>query len=291
MRIKAEKLTLQIPSLLIKANNIANTVWEGVHNRNKAGVGENFWQFRKYEYGDPAHLIDWKKSAKSYDTFVQEKELATLQNIVIWRDTSESMSFHSNKNIDTKIYRANLLILALTILFSKSGENIILNGFNSKLLNGKEAINFISSQIAEKVKDKFLSEPNINEIKNNSEIILISDFLNDSSHTEEIIKKLSSRGIKGSIIQILDPAEKTFPFKGRINFTGLKEEESILIGKAESVRNSYKRAITSHCDKIKRVALSYSWKYYTDTTGSSPELSLLNICNVLSNYNSLQLDA
>ena len=79
MRIKAEKLTLQIPSLLIKANNIANTVWEGVHNRNKAGVGENFWQFRKYEYGDPAHLIDWKKSAKSYDTFVQEKDNHTAE--------------------------------------------------------------------------------------------------------------------------------------------------------------------------------------------------------------------
>ena len=290
MRIKAEKLTLQTPSLLIKANNIANTVWEGAHNRNKAGVGENFWQFRKYEYGDPAHLIDWKKSAKSYDTFVQEKELATLQNIVLWRDTSESMSFRSDKNIDTKIYRANLLIIALTILFSKSGENTVLNGFNSKLLNGKEAINFVSSQITEKVKDTFLSEPNINEIKNNSEVILISDFLNDSKHTEDIIKKLSSRGIKGSIIQILDPTEKTFPFKGRINVTGIKDE-SIHIGKAESVRNSYKRAINSHCDKIKKTALSYSWKYYTDTTDSTPELSLLNICNVLSNYNSLKLDA
>ena len=31
--------------------------------------------------------------------------------------------------------------------------------------------------------------------------------------TEEIIKKLSSRGINGNIIQILDPAEKTFPLK------------------------------------------------------------------------------
>ena len=120
MRLKAEKLTFQIPNLLIKANNIANTVWEGMHNRNKAGVGDSFWQFRKYEYGDPAHLIDWKKSAKSYDTFVKEKELNTLQDIVIWRDTSKSMNFSSNKQIETKIYRANLLTLALTIIFRKS---------------------------------------------------------------------------------------------------------------------------------------------------------------------------
>ena len=273
MRIKAEKLTLQIPSLLVKANNIANTVWEGAHNRNRSGIGDNFWQFRKYSYGDPAHLIDWKKSAKSNNTFVQEKELSTLQNIVIWRDTSKSMSFSSNKNIDTKAYRSDLLTLALTIIFSKSGENIVLNGLNSKLMHGKEAINFISSQMSEKIKDIFISKPNVNEIKNNSEVILISDFLN------------------GNIIQILDPAEITFPYKGRINFSGLEKEESILIGKAESLRISYKKLITAHCNKIKKMALAYSWKYYLDTTDVAAETSLLKICNILSNHDSQKLDS
>ena len=290
MRLKAEKLTFQIPNLLIKANNIANTVWEGMHNRNKAGVGDSFWQFRKYEYGDPAHLIDWKKSAKSYDTFVKEKELNTLQDIVIWRDTSKSMNFSSNKQIEPKIYRANLLTLALTIIFSKSGENIVLNGFNSKLSHGNKVINFIANQITSKIKESFLSRPNIDEIKNNSDVILISDFLNDIKYTEEIIRKLSSRGINGNIIQVLDPAEKTFPFKGRINFNGLEEEESILIGNAESIKNNYKKAITTHCNKVKKLALSYSWKYYMDTTDNSPESSLLNICNTLSNYNNVKLD-
>jgi len=290
MRLKAEKLTLQISNLLIKANNIANTVWEGMHNRNKAGVGDSFWQFRKYEYGDPAHLIDWKKSAKSYDTFIKEKELYTLQDIVIWRDTSKSMNFSSNKQIEPKIYRANLLTLALTIIFSKSGENIVLNGFNSKLSHGKEVINFIANQITSKIKESFLSRPNIDEIKNNSDVILISDFLNDIKYTEEIIRKLSSRGINGNIIHVLDPAEKTFPFKGRINFNGLEEEESILIGNAESIKNNYKKAITAHCNKVKKIALSYSWKYYMDITDNSPESSLLNICNTLSNYNNVKLD-
>ena len=291
MRIKAEKLTLQIPSLLVKANNIANTVWEGAHNRNRSGIGDNFWQFRKYSYGDPAHLIDWKKSAKSNNTFVQEKELSTLQNIVIWRDTSKSMSFSSNKNIDTKAYRSDLLTLALTIIFSKSGENIVLNGLNSKLMHGKEAINFITSQMSEKIKDIFISKPNVNEIKNNSEVILISDFLNDIEQTKEIIQNLSSRGINGNIIQILDPAEITFPYKGRINFSDLEKEESILIGKAESLRTSYKKLITAHCNKIKKMALAYSWKYYLDTTDVAAESSLLKICNILSNHDSQKLDS
>ena len=288
MRLKAEELSNQIPSLYIKADRIANTIWEGMHNRNKDGVGDNFWQFRKYEYGDPAHLIDWKKTAKSNETFIQEKELQTLQNFVIWRDTSKSMNFRSTEKIDTKLYRANLFTLALTIILSKSGENIILNGLKSKILKGSNAVNFISNQINEKIIDSYKSSPNTNEIKNNSDVILIGDFLNNINETVKTVKELSNRGINGIIIQILDPAERFFPYKGRINFNGLEGEQNILIGKAESVRNDYKKAIKIHIDKLEELTTSYSWKYFLDTSDQEASISLQQICNTLINSNNLE---
>ena len=291
MRLKAEELSNKIPSLYIRADRIANTIWEGIHNRNKDGVGDSFWQFRKYEYGDPAHLIDWKKTAKSNDTFIQEKELQTLQNFVIWRDTSKSMDFSSTKVIDTKLYRANLLTLALTIILSKSGENIVLNGLKSNLLKGSEAVNFISNQISEEIEDSYKSIPNINEIKNNSNVILIGDFLNNINDIKKTIKELSNKGVNGIVIHILDPAEKTFPFKGRINFNGLEGEKNVLIGKAESVRNDYKKAIKLHINKLEKLVTSYSWRYFLDTTDQEASISLLNICNTLSNSNKIELES
>ena len=288
MRLKAEELSNQIPSLYIKADRIANTIWEGMHNRNKDGVGDNFWQFRKYEYGDPAHLIDWKKTAKSNETFIQEKELQTLQNFVIWRDTSKSMNFRSSESIDTKLYRANLFTLTLTIILSKSGENIVLNGLKSKLLKGGNAVNFVSNQINEKVTDSYKSSPNVNEIKNNSDVILIGDFLNNIIETEKTIKELSNRGINGIIIQILDPAERFFPYKGRINFNGLEGEKNILIGKAESVRNDYKKAIKIHIEKLEKLTTSYSWKYILDNSDQDASISLQNICNTLTYSNNTE---
>jgi len=288
MRLKAEELSNKIPSLYVKADRIANTIWEGMHNRNKDGLGDNFWQFRKYEYGDPAHLIDWKKTAKSNETFIQEKELQTLQNFVIWRDTSRSMNFRSSESIDTKLYRANLFTLTLTIILSKSGENIVLNGLKSKLLKGGNAVNFVSNQINEKVTDSFKSSPNINEIKNNSDVILIGDFLNNINETEKTIKELSNRGINGIIIQILDPAERFFPYKGRINFNGLEGEKNILIGKAESVRNDYKKAIKIHIEKLEKLTTSYSWKYILDNSDQDASISLQNICNTLTYSNNTE---
>lgn len=288
MRLKAEELSNKIPSLYVKADRIANTIWEGMHNRNKDGLGDNFWQFRKYEYGDPAHLIDWKKTAKSNETFIQEKELQTLQNFVIWRDTSKSMNFRSSESIDTKLYRANLFTLALTIILSKSGENIVLNGLKTELLKGGNAVNFVSNQINEKVTDSFKSSPNINEIKNNSDVILIGDFLNNINETEKTIKELSNRGINGIIIQILDPAERFFPYKGRINFNGLEGEKNILIGKAESVRNDYKKAIKIHIEKLEKLTTSYSWKYILDNSDQDASISLQNICNTLTYSNNTE---
>ena len=288
MRLNAEELSNKIPSLYVKADRIANTIWEGMHNRNKDGLGDNFWQFRKYEYGDPAHLIDWKKTAKSNETFIQEKELQTLQNFVIWRDTSKSMNFRSSESIDTKLYRANLFTLALTIILSKSGENIVLNGLKSKLLKGGNAVNFVSNQINEKVTDSYKSSPNVNEIKNNSDVILIGDFLNNIIETEKTIKELSNRGINGIIIQILDPAERLFPYKGRINFNGLEGEQNILIGKAESVRNDYKKAIKIHIEKLEKLITSYSWKYILDNSEQDASISLQNICNTLTYSNNTE---
>jgi len=288
MRLKAEELSNQIPSLYIKADRIANTIWEGMHNRNKDGVGDNFWQFRKYEYGDPAHLIDWKKTAKSNETFIQEKELQTLQNFVIWRDTSKSMNFRSTEKIDTKLYRANLFTLALTIILSKSGENIILNGLKSKILKGSNAVNFVSNQINEKIIDSYKSRPNTKEIKNNSDVILIGDFLDNINETAKTVRELSNRGINGIIIQILDPAERFFSYKGRINFNGLEGEQNILIGKAESVRNDYKKAIKMHIEKLEKLTTSYSWKYFLDTSDQEASISLQQICNILTNSNNIE---
>ena len=288
MRLKAEELSNKIPSLYIKAERIANTIWEGMHNRNKDGLGDNFWQFRKYEYGDPAHLIDWKKTAKSNETFIQEKELQTLQNFVIWRDTSRSMDFRSSESIDTKLYRANLFTLTLTIILSKSGENIVLNGLKSKLLKGGNAVNFVSNQIDEKVTDSYKSSPNVNEIKNNSDVILIGDFLNNIIETEKTIKELSNRGINGIIIQILDPAERFFPYKGRINFNGLEGEQNILIGKAESVRNDYKKAIKIHIEKLEKLITSYSLKYILYNSDQDESIYLQNICNTLTYSNNTE---
>ena len=57
LRLRAEELAAGLPSLLVQAERIAATVSQGVHGRRRVGAGETFWQFRRYQPGDPVSAI------------------------------------------------------------------------------------------------------------------------------------------------------------------------------------------------------------------------------------------
>ncbi len=47
-------------------------------------------------------------------------------------------------------------------------------------------------------------------------------------------------GLRGHLLQVLDPAEETLPFAGRVRFEGLEREASLLISRVETVREDYR---------------------------------------------------
>jgi uncharacterized protein (DUF58 family) len=70
-RNKAEHLADALPPLLVEADRVAHTIAQGLHGRRRAGMGEAFWQFRRYRQGDMATSIDWRKSARSDRLYVR----------------------------------------------------------------------------------------------------------------------------------------------------------------------------------------------------------------------------
>src|SRR5690348_11078441 len=87
LRDRAEQLAAALPPLLVAAERVAATVAQGVHGRRRVGQGETFWQFRRYESGDPLPRIDWRESAKSQHVYVRETEWEAAQSVWLWRDT------------------------------------------------------------------------------------------------------------------------------------------------------------------------------------------------------------
>src|SRR5262252_10752491 len=136
-REEAEGLAAALPPLLVEAEELASGVWLGVHGRRKPGMGESFWQFRRYRVEDPATAIDWRQSAKSQHLFVREREWEAAETVWFWRDASVGMRYAYSKQAPEKWERATVLALALASLLVRGGERIGLLGSGATPASGR----------------------------------------------------------------------------------------------------------------------------------------------------------
>lgn len=287
LRVQADTLAEVLPPLVVEAEHIANTVAQGVHGRRRTGMGESFWQFRRFREGDTAASVDWRHSARSRHLFVRETEVEAAESVWIWRDGSPSMNYASDSAPTTKKDRATVLALALTSLLVQGGESVAALGGNFPPSGGRPAYRRIAHALVDNSTEgsKALTQdslPPIARLPRYGQIVLISDFL---SPTEEIIERIRSYatdGIKGHLIQVLDPAEEDLPFTGRTEFVGIEEDLHLMIGRAESMRKAYHARLALHRDKLMEAAQRINFTFATHRTDRAPHTALLALYGALS---------
>jgi len=223
MRHNAEKAAAAFPGLLIAAERIADTVIHGVHGRRRAGPGEDFWQFRPYSPGDSAHRIDWRRSAKRNRLFIRENEWAATNTLWSFVSASPGMEYKSRLSNTTKYDRAATLALALSILATKAGERVASLGAPITPGHSRGTLN----QLAEWFETR-LDQPDRpglplglsggQSLPKFATCIFLSDFLEPVDDISESFRALAGAGVKGHVVQVLDPIEETFPFTGRTRF-------------------------------------------------------------------------
>ena len=263
---EAHKLASHMPALLVDAARIANTLSHGIHGRKRHGPGETFWQFRQYESSDSAHNIDWRRSATSDRLFIREREWEASHTIWLWPDLSPSMSFMSHQASARKSERALVLTLAISELLIRAGERIGLADLMPPS-NQHTAPQKLARNIAAHLDHQaFCSFPLSPQMKRFSEIILFSDFLTPADQITSAIAELSSRGIKGHLVQILDPAEETLPYKGRVLFESMDKKLSVLAGRAQEMRAEYQKRLQLHRETIHQAARRHQFSFMVHHT-------------------------
>jgi uncharacterized protein (DUF58 family) len=206
-----------MPALLAAADQLASTVMLGDHGRRRAGMGDIFWQYRPAQQGDEARAIDWRRSARADSNFVADKEWQIAQSVLLWVDQSAAMQFTSDDNISTKSACARTLALATAILLTRGGERVGLTGRRLPPKRGAGQIRQMVELLCKNDNSDFGS-PNTQGLLPHSRALFISDFLGGIGPTKAALFEAADRGIKGCILQILDPQEEAFPFSGRTSF-------------------------------------------------------------------------
>lgn len=277
--LEAHGLADRLPDLLVEASRIAATVTHGIHGRRRAGPGETFWQFRQLQSTDDAQLIDWRRSASSDHLYVREREWEAAHTMWLWPDMSPSMMFRSHLSSVTKRNRAIVLALAAAELLVRGGERVGLLGLTQPTASRRAAMK-LAEQLVQRFDEPALAEslPPKARIARFSGVLLISDFLDPIDDIARRLETLAGAGVRGHLVQVLDPAEETLPYDGRTEFIAPEGNVTWIADRAESLRSAYVARLEAHRAGLVALAQRLGWTFllhHTDRPAAEPLLALI----------------
>jgi uncharacterized protein (DUF58 family) len=266
-------LAASMPRLILEARRVAATVIHGLHGRRRAGPGENFWQYRRFVSGEPAARVDWRRSARDDHLYVREQEWEAAHTVWIWPDRSPSMYFASALGHDSKLYRALVVALALAEVLVDGGERVGVPGL-LRPTSSRNIVELIAQAIVHDRSERPSLPPDFAPSPL-AEVVLLSDLWSDIGEVRRTLTQLSSSGAHGHVVQIVDPAEETFPYWGRIEFVEPEGGGRITAGRAETWRADYTARVARHRSEIRSETDRLGFSFTVHRTDRSPSELLL----------------
>ncbi len=278
---EAQALGARLPALLIAAERVAATVAQGVHGRRRAGMGDSFWQYRQAIPGEPAGRIDWRQSARSSRAYVRETEWEAAQSVLLWHDASPSMHWRSEASLPLKVERAELLLLALASLLLRGGEHVRLLAARDAggWASGSAGLSRIAAGLARPTDPAAsslagLPAPDI-ELPRHAHLVLLGDMLAEPAALEPWFGRLAAVPAGCTVLQVLDPAELSLPYAGRVRFEGLEGEPPLLASHAQALAAAYAAAMQAHQQRLAALCTRAGCRLVQHRTDQAPQAALL----------------
>jgi len=281
LRARSEAEAARFPALLARADQLAGTVLLGEHGRRRAGQGDDFWQYRPVQQGDSLRMIDWRRSARSDVQYVREREWQIAQSVMLWVDGAASMRFASQPDLPEKADRARVLALAASILLLRGGERVGLTGGALPPRRGRAQVERLAALFAQDGTEDY-GAPEARGMLPHSRALFVSDFLGDFEPVRAALTKAADRGVRGILLQVLDPAEEAFPFRGRAIFESVGGTLAHETLKASDLRDRYLERLAERKADLAHICAVTGWRLHTHHTSAPAQSALLWLHGALS---------
>jgi uncharacterized protein (DUF58 family) len=270
---ESRTLAASLPRLVLEARRIAANVIHGLHGRRRAGAGENFWQYRRFVSGEPAQNVDWRRSARDDLLYVRERDWEAAHTVWLWPDRSASMAFASKGARDSKLERALIVTFALAELLVAGGERVGVPGLMTPTAS-RNVIDKMAQAMLHDTATRDSLPPSFVPTAL-SEVVVLSDFWSPIGDIKAMLAGLSASGARGALVQVVDPAEESFPYSGRIEFVEPEGGGMVTAGRAETWARDYVARVALHRDQIRTEAAKLDWLFSTHVTDRSAAELLL----------------
>ncbi len=277
-RVQALDLARRLPALTLSARQAAASAQAGLHGRRRAGVGENFWQFRPFIPGEAAQNVDWRRSARDDRLYVRQREWEAAQVLWVWADLSGSMNYLSAAGAQSKLDRALILALALADSAARAGERAGWLGL-TRLSSARDIVDSLAVALIAQERANagdFADLPQAAPLRMREKAALIGDFLVDVADFAACLQKLGARGARGHALMVFDPAEEDFPFSGQTEFFG-EAGDLLRAGRAEDYSAPFRARLVAHREALAAAARAQGWTFSLHSTARPASEAMLNL--------------
>lgn len=273
----------RIARLDLRARFIIEGLLAGSHRSPFHGFSVEFSEHRKYVPGDEISTIDWSVYGRTDRYFVKKYQAETNAQCHILMDTSNSMQYASNGV--SKLEYATSIAAALGYLMIRQSDPVGLITFDRnirKVIPPKSRRNHLFAIL----KSLSTTEPKgtthlgrslrqmAGLIRKRSIIIVLSDFLDEPERILSPVNYFRFRKHDIILFQILDHAERTFPFQNLSTFQDLETGDRMLLDPAV-LQKEYCALLEKHNETIRRGASDARAEYVLMDTQTPFDVALM----------------
>ena len=161
-----------------------------------------------------------------------------------------------------------------------AGERVAVLGGGMRPISGRIAVRRQAETLYEETRDTTRVPPSLPPLvplPAHGTVVLVSDWLDPLDKIEAVIRHYASAGVRGHLVQVLDPAEEDLPFAGHVKFEGLEAEGQHTIRRVEGVRAAYGARLAAQKEGLQQLTRSTDWTVHLHRTDRPPQTVLLSL--------------
>jgi len=255
----------------------------GLHRSPYHGFSVEFAEYRPYLPGDPLRNVDWKVYGKTDRLYVKEYEEETNLKAYLLLDQSGSMGFASGEV--SKLEYSEYLTAALCYLLLRQKDAVGLAVFDREIRTYLPPRS-VSSYLYELLRHLPPSPSGMDtrvgpalhalaeRISRRGLAIVLSDLMDDPEEVLSGLKHLRHRKHEVIVFQVLDPAERSFPYSEPSVFEGLEGEGEIPL-EPWHVRAEYRQQVEKWTGRLEGECREHGIDYVLLETSQPFDVALL----------------
>lgn len=252
----------EIGGLELRARLLVSGFISGLHRSPAHGFSVEFAEHRKYSQGDDLRYLDWKVYGRTDKHYVKQYEQESNLRLVFVVDRSESMAYRSSSAPWTKWDCAATLVASMAYLAVQQSDAVSLVTFDTRLNRRGSAWQktvrwrpIVQELASVRPTGRTELRPALDELSETLRephlVAVVSDFFAGPEDIHAGIRRLYHRGHEPIVVQVLDPAELTFPFEAPLQLDGLEDLAPVMV-EPRVVRERYLDELRVHTEGLRR---------------------------------------